>query len=114
MTTHDPDDLDGVVAAPDHHRVLFENGAVRVLETRIRVGDRTPLHSHPTPTVSYVVSGSHLVRRDAAGETLLDTRTDPDFVLPRVMWSDGLPVHSLENPGPQDLVVIGVELRGRR
>lgn len=114
MATDSSDDLDGVVAAPEHHRVLFENDSVRVLETRIRVGDRTPLHSHLTPTVSYVVSGSHLVRRDAAGETLLDTRTDPDFVLPRVMWSDGLPVHSLENPGPEDLVVIGVELRDRR
>lgn len=114
MATDSSDELDGVAAAPDHHRVLFENDAVRVLETTIRVGDRTPLHSHLTPTVSYVVSGSHLVRRDAAGETLLDTRTDPDFVLPRVMWSDGLPIHSLENPGPEDLVVIGVELRDRR
>lgn len=114
MAAHSSDELDGVVAAPGHHRVLFENDAVRVLETRIRVGDRTPLHTHLTPTVSYVVSGSHLVRRDAAGEILLDTRADPAFSLPRVMWSDGLPVHSLENPGPEDLVVIGVELLDRR
>ncbi len=27
--------LDGVIAAPDHHRVIFENDAVRVLETTI-------------------------------------------------------------------------------
>jgi|RifCSP13_1_1023834.scaffolds.fasta_scaffold183344_2 hypothetical protein len=26
-------DLDGVVAAPEHHRVLFENDRVRVVET---------------------------------------------------------------------------------
>ena len=107
------DDLDGVVAAPAHHVVLFENDAVRVLETTIRSGDVTPLHTHLTPTVSYVVSGSHLLRRDQDERTLLDTRTDPDFVMPRVLYSAGLPPHTLENPGPSDLVIIGVELKQR-
>jgi hypothetical protein len=105
------DDLDGPIAAPDHHRVLFENEAVRVLETTIRAGDVTPLHTHLSPTVSYVVSGSHLLRRDEHGETMLDTRSDPDFVLPRVLYSPGTPRHTLENAGPDDLVVIGVELK---
>jgi hypothetical protein len=107
------DELDGVIAAPDHHRVLFENDVVRVLETTIRPGDRTPVHNHLAPTASYIVSGSHLLRRDPDGNVLLDTRSDPDFVLPRVMFSPGLAAHSLENPGPDDLVVIGVELLGR-
>jgi hypothetical protein len=39
------EDLDGVVAAPEHHRVLFENDRVRVVETSIPVGDITPLRS---------------------------------------------------------------------
>jgi len=105
------EDLDGVVAAPDHHVVLFENDAVRVLETTIGPGDVTPLHTHRAPTVSYVVSGSHLLRRDQDGMTLLDTRSDPDFVLPRVLYSAGLPPHTLENPGPDELVIIGIELK---
>lgn len=28
-------DLDGVVAAPEHHRILFENDRIRVVETSI-------------------------------------------------------------------------------
>ena len=50
------DELDGVVAAPDHHRVIFENDAVRVLEVTIRVGDTTPLHTHLRPTLNYVAA----------------------------------------------------------
>ncbi|GAC1670675.1 MAG: hypothetical protein NVS9B8_13810 [Candidatus Limnocylindrales bacterium] len=110
MTT---DDLDGVIAAPAHHRVLFENEVVRVLETTIAAGDLTPVHSHLAPTVMYVVSGSQFVRRNPAGAVMLDTRADPAFVLPRVLYSPGMPLHTLENTGADDLVVIGVELKDR-
>ena len=108
------DELDGVIAAPDHHRVLFENDAVRIIETRIRSGETTPVHTHLAPTAQYVVSGSQFVRRDPDGNVLLDTRSDPAFVLPRAMFSPGTPPHTLENTGPDDLVVIGVELLAER
>jgi hypothetical protein len=35
-----------------------------------------------------------------------------EWSLPLVQWSDGTPRHTLENPGPNDLIVIGVELKG--
>lgn len=108
------DELDGAIAAPDHHKVIFENDAVRVLETTIGPGDITPLHTHLTPQVMYVVSGSHFIRRDEHGATMVDTRADPDFVLPRVLYSASTPRHTLENTGADDLVVIGVELLDRR
>ena len=104
------DDLDGVIAAPDHHKVIFENDRVRVLETTIRAGEITPLHTHLTPTVMYVISGSHFIRRDEHGVAMLDTRANLDFVLPRVLYSASTPRHTLENTGSDDLVVIGVEL----
>ncbi len=112
MIDHAGPDLDGVVAAPDHHKVIFENDVVRVLETTIRAGDTTPLHTHLTPTVLYVVSGSHFVRRDETGSVLVDTRADPDFVMPRVLYAPGIRRHTLENPGPDGLVLVGVELKG--
>ena len=31
--------------------------------------------------------------------------------MPPIQWSDGTPEHTLENPGSEDLVVIGVELK---
>lgn len=105
------DELDGVIAAPDHHKVIFENEQVRVLETTIAAGDITPLHTHLAPTVMYVVSGSHFVRRDEQGAVMLDTGAVPDFVLPRVLYAASTPRHTLENTGQDDLVVIGVELK---
>ena len=105
------DELDGAAVAPDNHRVLFENDEVRVLETTIRAGEVTPVHTHLAPTAMYVLSGSHFVRRDELGAVVVDTRANPDFVLPRVLWSAGTPKHTIENTGEDDLVVIGVELK---
>ena len=107
------DELDGVIVDPEHHQVLFENEAVRVIEVTIRAGDITPLHTHLQPTLNYVVSGSHLIRRDGQGKVLVDTRSDPDYVMPRVTYGATSPLHSIENPGPADLILIGVELKRR-
>lgn len=104
-----PGDLDGPVAAPDHHAVIFENDRVRVLETTILVGDTTPPHTHLTPQVMYVVSGSHFIRRDGLGTVMVDTWAGPGSSLPRVLYSTGTPLHTIENSGTHDLVVISVE-----
>ena len=102
---------DGVAVAPGNHRSLFENDEVRVIETTIEVGETTPLHSHLIPTVTYVISVSHFVRRDEHGAVLLDTRATPGFVLPRVSYSTGLAQHTLQNTGDDRFVAIGVELK---
>jgi mannose-6-phosphate isomerase-like protein (cupin superfamily) len=108
------DALDGVAVAPSNHKVIFENEEVRVLETTIVAGEVTPLHTHLTPTVMYVLSGSHFIRRDEGGATMVDTRATPDFVLPKVLYSASTPRHTIENTGTDDLVVIGVELKNPR
>jgi quercetin dioxygenase-like cupin family protein len=41
--------LDALSAAPAQHRLLFENAHVRVLDTRIAPGERTPVHTHRWP-----------------------------------------------------------------
>lgn len=106
-----PDELDGVVVAPNNHKVIFENDKVRVLETTIAAGERTPIHTHLSPTVMYVLSGSHFIRRDEDGKTMADTRANPDFVLPKVLFADSTPKHTIENTDTHDLVVISVELK---
>ena len=105
------DDLDGVTVAPNYHRVIFENDQVRVLETTIAAGEKTPIHTHLRPTVMYVLSGSHFIRRDENGDTLMDTRAIPDFALPSVLFAESTPKHTIENTDSKALVVIGVELK---
>ena len=107
-----PEHLDALIAAPKHHTLLFENDAVRMLDTRIQAGDRTPVHTHRWPAALYIVSWSSFVRRDANGEIVMDSRTVPSLAKPpRALWSQALPPHSLENVGSSDLHVISVEMK---
>ena len=106
------DSLDALTAAPDYHRVILENERVRVLDTSIRAGERTPVHTHRWPAVLYVLSWSDFVRYDDKGNVLLDSRTvDALKVPPTVLWSAPLPPHSLLNIGTADLHVISIELK---
>jgi len=70
-----PPELDAVIAAPRHHRLVFENEQVRVLDTRISVGDTVPVHTHRWPAVYNTVRFSHFIRRDGEGNILFDSRT---------------------------------------
>jgi hypothetical protein len=106
------DNLDGPVADPAHHAVLFENEHVRVLETVIEAGDITPLHSHLAKHLMIASSGTHFVRRDATGAVVFDTRaTDPPSVIQPIEWSDGTPAHTLENTGDDPIRVTVIEIK---
>jgi hypothetical protein len=70
-----PASVDALEAAPESHRLLFENGAVRVLDTRIAPGETTPVHTHRWPGILYILTLGHFVRRDAEGVILVDTRS---------------------------------------
>lgn len=105
-----PPDLDALVAAPDNHKVLFENDSVRILDTSIAAGEATPLHTHRWPGALYILSWSDFVRRDEHGQTVLESRNagiEPGTAL----WSPALAPHTLENVGTTELRVIAVELK---
>ncbi len=107
-----PETLDALVAAPEHHTLLFENDSVRVLDTRIGDADCTPVHAHRWPAALYVVSWSHFVRYDVNGDVVLDSRTAPALQNPpSAFWSEPLPPHSLQNVGAQPLRIISVEVK---
>ena len=107
-----PESLDAMTAAPGNHEVLLENDQVRVLDTRLGPGERTPVHTHPWPSVLYILSWSDIIRYDADGNLLLDSRTlasRPEKGA--AIWSAPLGPHSAKNVGNQELHVIAVELK---
>lgn len=107
-----PEELDAMVAAPNHHRLLLENEKVRVIEARIEPGDTVPIHTHRWPSTHYVLSWSDFVRRDDKGTVVLDTRQAGLNVEPgSALWSTALPPHSLENVGDAPLHIISVEVK---
>jgi len=107
-----PANLDALVAAPEHHTLIFENDSVRILDTRIRAGGRTPIHTHRWPAALYILSWSALVRRNARGEIILDSRSAAAPAKPpQALWTQALAPHSLENVGRSDLHVISAEIK---
>ncbi len=107
-----PESLDALQAAPDSHRLVFENDAVRVLETTIAPGRTTPVHTHRWPGVLYLLSIGHFVRRDADGAVLVDTRDGGSLPQPgSAIWSEALPPHTLGNVDTSEIRLVGVELK---
>src|SRR5579875_2571783 len=51
---------DALVAAPQNHKLLFENDQVKVLKVTVPPGVREPLHAHRYPSVLYYISAAHM------------------------------------------------------
>jgi hypothetical protein len=105
--------LDGPVAAPEHHKVVFENDRVRVVDFRVPAGDTVPLHTHRYATVNYVISTSDFRSFDCDGNLKHDSRKEESahreggvFCLPAFP-----PLHSVENVGCGEIRGVTVELK---
>ena len=107
-----PAALDALEAAAGHHRVVFENDRVRVLDTRVAAGETVPLHTHRWAAANHILGWSDFVRRDAEGLVVVDTRSRPaPASVPFLVWGEPLPPHTLENVGGAELHVVSVELK---
>jgi hypothetical protein len=90
-----PEELDALVAAPGNHSLLFENEAVRVLDTRVAPRETVPLHTHRWPSALYIVSWSDFVRRDGVGTVMADSRAGGKLPEGSAVWSGPLAPHTL-------------------
>jgi hypothetical protein len=109
-----PEELDALIAASKHHFLLFENDAVRVLDTRVGPGETVALHTHRWPSALYIMSWSDFVRRDAQGKVVADSRAGGKLPEANALWSGPLAPHTLENVGASDLRVISVEVKQKK
>ena len=104
--------MDAVLAAGEFHRVLLENDAVRVLDTRIEPGQTVPMHAHEWPMAAYLMGWSDFVRRDEHGQVTMDTRETAQKPLPgTAMWLSSMGLHTLENVGTALLHMVTVEVK---
>jgi hypothetical protein len=107
-----PDSLDAMIAAPQYHRLVLENDRVRVLDTRIPVGDIVPLHTHRWPALYYTIVAGDFVRRDGQCKVLFDSRTVPGMLTAsEATFVECLTPHSVENVSAVEIHLISVELK---
>jgi len=101
-----PDSLDGIVAAPQSHRVLMDNDRVRVLDVVIEPGAKEPPHTHKLPGVFIVITPTRLRYFGAAGELVREYMASTE---PR--WFDPEPLHAVENIDSTRYRAIRIELK---
>src|ERR1700733_4029689 len=107
-----PDSLDAMIAAPQYHRLVLENDRVRVLDTRIPVGEIVPVHTHRWPAIYYTIVAGDFVRRDGEGNVLFDSRAVPGLLTrSEATYMDCLTPHSVENVSANEIHLISVELK---
>lgn len=95
---------DPVKVAPNNYKVLLENDYVRVLDSVLKPGERTPQHSHPARVV-YSLSDHSGIFRFPDGRVVHSSSKAGE-----VVWRDPV-IHSEENDGKVDSRAILIELK---
>jgi len=95
---------DPVKLAPDKCKVLLENDRVRVVDIRLKPGEKLGMHSHPA-AVTYFLS-------DGKGKTSYpDGKTNAlEVKAGQTTWSESV-THANENVGATELRVLVVEMK---
>ncbi len=95
---------DPVDVAPSMYRVLFENDRVRVLDVRMKPGEKSPMHTHPA-LVSYSFTGGKL--RIVLPDGKVDVVNNKQG---NVLWLNDQ-THSVENLGATEVHDLTIELK---
>jgi quercetin dioxygenase-like cupin family protein len=95
---------DVMKVSPETHKVLVENERVRVLDVRVKAGEKVGRHSHPASVLYYLTDGQLKV-------TYPDGRSDARAVKAGTStWSEAV-THSVENVGATELREVHIELK---
>ena len=98
------DPLDAVRAAPDTHKIAFENAFVRVLDVRVPAGRIERRHRHPHGLSVYFTDWSVKVTVDGRAPEMHQRKAGT------FAWSDPI-VHTIENVGKTEGHVLRIELK---
>jgi hypothetical protein len=117
-----PMGMDAVQAAPESHKVIFENALVRVLEVTVPANGKTePMHHHRWPGffLDWDTGGKspHILYHQPGGvvheQMGSDTPRHPGHWV--VHWMEPEPLHAIETldyqPAPGDLPSLRVEIK---
>ena len=107
------DVLDALIAAPDPHRLLFENDRVRVLEVVIEAGAGEPEHTHRWPSVMIVNWPARIRYYERGVPTFESPARDTTPQRLKAVWMDAEGPHSVENIDSSPYHALRIELKCR-
>jgi quercetin dioxygenase-like cupin family protein len=106
-----PGELDALIAAPDSHRLLFENDRVRVLEVVIAAGAREPEHTHRWPSVMIIDEPARIRYYEHGVQTFESPAGETPPRGHKAVWMDAEGPHSVENIDSSRYHALRIELR---
>src|SRR6185503_2451905 len=95
---------DPVRVAPKNVEVVFENDRVRVLEVRIKPGEKIPMHSHP-PHLTYTLSDFRGKYSTPDGDNISNLGKTNAW-----SWTAAI-THDSENVGTTEIHAFAIELK---
>ena len=95
---------DAVKVAPHVYKVLVDNDRVRVLESRMKPGEKTTMHSHPA-VVAYAVTDGKYKFTSPDGQSM-----EFELKAGQAMYMDSVE-HATENVGAAEGCAILIELK---
>ena len=107
--TWDPQ-LDGAIAAPANHRILYEDDTIRVLSVSIRPGEKEPVHHHRWPSV-FVIDCLVKVRDFDSRGNEIPLPIPDKFELPLTVKFPPQPAHSVLNEDTRPFHATRVEFK---
>ena len=96
---------DVLTAAASAYTLLLENESVRVLEIRLKPGQKAPMHNHPNNHVVYVRNAMRIKLSFPDGKEAVT-----DLKAGQVLWLEAGP-HEAENVGTTDADNLVIEVK---
>ncbi len=96
---------DVMKVASDTHKVILENASVRVLDVRLKPGEKIVMHSHPASVVYFLTDAKFKF-------TFPDGKTqDAEGKAGMAIWR-GAVTHAVDNVGTTEAHFVQTELKG--
>jgi len=113
-----PDSLDALIAAPDNHKLVYEDSSLRILSVTVVPGILDPIHTHKGRSIIWVTKTSPILYNTydyGENNTLKLIKTDTINIKPEELnkanWEKPEPPHSVENIGKDTFHLYRIEYK---
>ncbi len=114
------DSLDALIAAPENHKLIFENEELRILHVTVIPGILDPIHTHKGKSIVWVTKTSPIIYKTYGvlnNQELTLVKVDTIIIKPeelnKASWENPEPPHSVENIGKDTFELYRIEYKSK-